>query len=155
MSSIETRLAKLGIALPEAPKPIAAYVPAVRSGKLLFVSGQLPLKDGQLVATGRVPSQVPVTVAQHAAAQCAINALAIVKAELDGDWSNLKRVVRLGALVASDDQFADQAQVANGASELLVDVMGKKGRHARAAVGVNALPLGASVEVEFIFELKK
>lgn len=150
--SVEAKLAELGLNLPEAPKPIAAYVPCVRTGNLLFVSGQLPLKNGELLATGKVPSVISVEDGQAAARQCVLNALAIVMAEL-GDLSKVGRVVRIGAFVLSDDGFCDQAVVANGASELLLALFGESGRHARAAVGTNALPLNASVEIEFLFEL--
>ncbi|MEZ6053376.1 MAG: RidA family protein [Planctomycetaceae bacterium] len=153
MMSIEARLAELGIALPNAPAPIAAYVPAIRTGNLVFVSGQLPLTGGQLLATGPVPSQVSVDQAQEAAAQCVLNGLAALKAVLDDDLSKLQRVIRLGVFVQSDDNFTDQALVANGASELLESLLGEKGRHARAAVGVNTLPKDATVEVEFTFEV--
>ncbi|MBL8849054.1 MAG: RidA family protein [Planctomycetaceae bacterium] len=152
-SSLESKLASLGLRLPEAPKPVAAYVPAVRTGNLVFVSGQLPLTGGQLLATGSVPSAVLVDQAQEAAAQCVLNGLAILKAELGGDLSRLNRVVRIGVFVQSDNDFKDQPLVANGASELLERLLGDSGKHARAAVGVNALPLGASVEVEFVFEV--
>jgi len=151
--SLETKLASLGLRLPEAAKPVAAYVPAVRTGNLVFISGQLPLTGGQLLAAGSVPSQVTVEQAHEAAAQCVLNGLAILKAELGGDLGNLRRAVRVGVFVQSDDGFKDQPLVANGASELLVKLLGDAGKHARAAVGVNALPLGASVEVEFVFEV--
>ncbi|MEZ6144732.1 MAG: RidA family protein [Planctomycetaceae bacterium] len=153
MMNIEARLAELGIALPNAPAPIAAYVPAIRTGNLVFVSGQLPLTGGQLLATGPVPSQVSVDQAQEAAAQCVLNGLAALKAVLDDDLSKLQRVIRVGVFVQSDDNFTDQALVANGASELLESLLGEKGRHARAAVGVNTLPKDATVEVEFTFEV--
>jgi enamine deaminase RidA (YjgF/YER057c/UK114 family) len=151
--SLETRLQTLGLSLHEAPKPIAAYVPCVRTGNLVFVSGQLPLTGKSLLATGKVPSACPVDQAQSAAAQCVLNALAILKAELGGDLSRIQRVVRIGVFVQSDDDFSQQPQVANGASELLEKLLGDAGRHARAAVGVNALPLNASVEIEFLFEV--
>jgi len=151
--NIAARLAELGLALPDPPSPIAAYVPARLSGNLLLVSGQLPLRDGELLAVGPVPSAVSVEQAAQAAGQCVLNALAIVGDFLKGDWSRLHQAVRLGAFVLSADGFTDQAQVANGASELMEKLMGEAGRHARAAVGVNALPLGASVEIEFIFEV--
>ncbi|MFV0444298.1 MAG: RidA family protein [Planctomycetaceae bacterium] len=150
---IEDKLQELGLVLHEAPKPIAAYVPCVRTGNLLVVSGQLPLSGQILLAKGKVPQQVPVELAQAAAQQCVLNGLAILKAELEGDWSRLKRVVRIGVFVQSNDDFDKQSQVANGASELLEKLFGDAGRHARAAVGVNALPLGAAVEVEFLFEI--
>lgn len=151
--SIESRLADLGLALPEAPKPVAAYVPSVRTGNLVLVSGQLPLTGQTLLATGKVPSAVTIDQAQEAAAQCVLNGLAILKAELDGDLSRLWRVVRIGVFVQSDDDFDKQPLVANGASELLEKLLGDAGKHARAAVGVNALPLNATVEVEFLFEI--
>jgi len=151
---IEAKLNEMGLVLPEVTAPIAAYVPAVRSGNLLFVAGQLPVRGGKLLATGKVPSQVSVENAKEAAGQCAINALAIVKQELGGDWSRLVRVVRVGAFVQSDDSFIEQATVANGASELLLAILGDIGRHARLSVGTNSLPRGASVEVEFIFEIR-
>ncbi|SFJ06641.1 RidA family protein [Planctomicrobium piriforme] len=151
--SVESQLANLDLRLPEAPKPVAAYVPCVRTGNLVYVSGQLPMTGGQLLATGPVPSKVDVEQAQTAAAQCVLNGLAIAKAELGGDLERIQRVVRVGVFVQSDDGFAQQPQVANGASELLQKIFGDKGKHARAAVGVNALPLNASVEVEFLFEV--
>jgi enamine deaminase RidA (YjgF/YER057c/UK114 family) len=152
--NIDTRLTELGLKLPEAPKPVASYVPAVRSGNLLYVSGQLPLRDGKLMATGRVPSDVSLDKAQQCAAQCVLNGLAIVRDALGGDLSQLVRAVRLGVFVASISGYGDQPKVANGASDLLVSLMGDAGRHARAAVGVNTLPLGAPVEVEFLFEVR-
>jgi enamine deaminase RidA (YjgF/YER057c/UK114 family) len=151
--SIESKLKELGLSLPEAPKPVAAYVPAVSSRGQVMVSGQLPMKNGELVSTGKVPSQVSIEDAQAAARQCVLNALAILKAELGGDLDRLIRVVRIGAFIQSDDDFFAQPQVANGASELLLELLGDTGRHARAAVGVNALPLNAAVEIEFTFEV--
>jgi enamine deaminase RidA (YjgF/YER057c/UK114 family) len=153
MSLIDARLAKLGIELPEAPAPVASYVPAVRTGSLLLVSGQVPFKDGEVLARGPVPSVVPPEDATAAARQCAINGLAVAKAALGGDLERIKRVVRLGVFVQSDDRFDGQPAIANGASELMVAVFGDAGKHARAAVGVNALPLDVSVEIEFTFEV--
>ena len=147
------KLAELGLSLPPAPKAVAAYVPAVRTGNLVVVSGQLPMRDGQLIATGTVPDATGLEAAQEAAGQCALNALAVLGAELDGDFDRLVRVVRVGVFVASAPGFTDQHLVANGASELLAKLLGEKGRHARAAVGVPSLPLGASVEVELLFEV--
>ncbi|MBA4017319.1 MAG: LysR family transcriptional regulator [Pirellula sp.] len=152
---VEAKLANLGLTLPTPPKPVAAYIPCVRTGNLVVVSGQLPFAAGKLLATGRVPSVVDLEQAQECARQCVLNGLAILKAELDGNWSNLVKVVRVGVFVQSDDGYAEQPQVANGASQLLVDVLGEAGRHARAAVGVNALPLNAPVEVEFTFEVSE
>jgi enamine deaminase RidA (YjgF/YER057c/UK114 family) len=151
---IEKTLAEMGLHLHEAPKPVAAYVPAIRTGNLVLVSGQLPFTAGQLLAEGRVPSRVSVDQAQEAAVQCVLNGLAALKSELGGDLSGLKRVLRVGVFVQSDDTFHDQPLVANGASELLEKLLGENGRHARAAVGVNALPLNATVEIEFLFEVE-
>jgi len=151
--SVEEQLAALELRLPEAPKPVAAYVPCVRTGNLLYVSGQLPLTAGSLLAQGPIPSKIPVDQGQSAAAQCVLNGLAIAKAALNGDLERIQRVVRVGVFVQSDDGFADQPLVANGASELLQKLLGARGQHTRAAVGVNALPLNASVEVEFLFEV--
>ena len=152
-ATVEAALAAEGILLTDPPKPVAAYVPAVRTGNLLIVSGQLPFTAGKLLAEGLVDSQIEEEHAATAARQCAINALAVLKAELDGDWSQLVRVVRLGCFVAADPDFTGHSIVANGASELMAKLFGDRGRHARAAVGVASLPLGASVEVEFQFEL--
>lgn len=151
--SIESKLEELGLSLPEAPKPVAAYVPAVSSRGQVIVSGQLPMQNGELISTGKIPSQVSIEEAQAAARQCVLNGLAVLKAELGGDLSRLVRLVRIGAFVQSDDDFFAQPQVANGASEFLLELLGDAGRHARAAVGVNALPLNASVEIEFTFEV--
>ncbi len=152
--NLKTKLADLGLTLPPAPKAVAAYVPAVRVGDIIYVSGQLPLEDGQLTATGPVPTSTSLDAAQHAARRCVLNALAAVDPLIESDWSRLARVVRVGVFVASDPTFTDQHLVANRASELLVEIFGDQGRHARAAVGVPSLPLGASVEVEFTFEVR-
>jgi enamine deaminase RidA (YjgF/YER057c/UK114 family) len=151
---LHAKLQELGWTLPTPPKPIAAYVPCVRCGDLLFVSGQLPWRDGKLLTTGKVPSAVSIEQGQLAAAQCAVHGLAVAGGELAGDWDRLVRVVRVGVFVQSENDFAEQAKVANGASDLLQQVLGETGRHARAAVGVNALPLNASVEVEFLFQIR-
>jgi enamine deaminase RidA (YjgF/YER057c/UK114 family) len=147
-------LASLGIALPPAPKPVAAYIPAVRTGNLIFVSGQLPMRDGALIATGPVPSACSIDLARECARQCILNALAVVGDQLGGDLTRVVRIVRVGAFVQSDDGFTEQPKVANGASELLQQVFGEVGRHARAAVGTNALPLGASVEIDLVVEVR-
>lgn len=151
---VPARLKELGLTLPAAPKPVAAYVPAVQAGDLLYVSGQLPMSQGKLLSTGVVPTQVSLQDAQKAAAQCVLNALAIVSDAIDGDWHRLLRIVRLGVFVASDPSFTEQAKVANGASELLGEILGERGVHARAAVGAACLPLGASVEVEMIAAIR-
>ncbi|MEQ7129034.1 RidA family protein [Actinopolymorpha sp. B11F2] len=151
MSGPESRLAALGLKLPDVAAPVAAYVPAVRTGNHVYTSGQLPFADGALVATGKVGGEVSPEVAATCARQCALNALAAVKAEL-GDLSSVTRVVKVVAFVASVPEFSGQPLVANGASELLGDVFGDAGQHARSAVGVAALPLDAPVEVEIVVE---
>lgn len=157
MTAIESRTAKriaeLGLTLPPAPKPVAAYIPFVRSGSLLFVSGQLPMRDGALMATGAVPSAVSVEDAARAARQCVLNALAVLADALGGDLDRVVRIVRVGVFVCSDAGFGEQPKVANGASELLQQIFGETGRHARAAVGSIALPLKATVEVELVAEV--
>ena len=152
MSSPTQRLADLALTLPTAPKPVAAYVPTVRTGNLVFVSGQLPFAGGSLMATGAVPTEVNLETAQTCARQCVLNGLAALTGEI-GSIDNVKRVVRVGCWVASAPGFGDQPKVANGASELLVEIFGDAGRHARAAVGSVALPLNTPVEIEFLFEV--
>lgn len=147
----ETRLAMLDLVLPPAPAPVAAYIPWRRSGSLLFVSGQIPVVGGKLMAKGRIPDQVSVEVGVECARQCTLNALAVVKAA--AGLAAVRQVVKVGVFVCSEPGFEGQPRVANGASELLVQVFGEAGRHARAAVGSVALPLGAPVEVEFVFEV--
>jgi enamine deaminase RidA (YjgF/YER057c/UK114 family) len=148
---VAAKLQQLGWTLPTPPKPVASYVPCVAVGELLYVSGQLPWRDGMLLATGKIPTSVSIEKGQEAAAQCAVHGLAVAADFLGGDWARLVRVIRVGAFVQSDHEFSEQAKVANGASDLLQQVLGESGRHARAAVGVNALPLNAAVEVEFLF----
>ena len=152
--SIEARLSQLGITLPAAPKPAGAYVPSVRSGALLFIAGQIPMKDGVLLHPGQVRGDSTVTIAeaQLAARQCIINALAVVR-DAAGSLDAVKRCVRLGVFVSCGPEFKDHPKVANGASELVVEIFGDAGRHARAAVGSSSLPLGAAVEVETLWEL--
>ena len=152
-TSLETRLASLGIAVPTVPGPFGAYVPARRVGNLVFVAGQLPMKDGKLVASGQVPSRCSVEDAKAAARQCVVNALAAVRTA-EPDLGRVAGVVRVGVFVNSDPTFTEQPKVANGASEFLIELLGDAGKHARAAVGVSALPLDAAVEVEFVFELR-
>jgi enamine deaminase RidA (YjgF/YER057c/UK114 family) len=147
--SVTQKLQSLGLALPTVSGPFGAYVPAKRVGELVFVAGQLPMKDGKPLATGPVPSRCSVEDAKSAARQCVINALAAAATVVTLD--QLAGVLRVGAFVSSDAGFTAQPQVANGASELLLELFGDAGRHVRAAVGVNTLPLDASVEVEFVF----
>ena len=153
MPDFSVRLAHLGLTLPEAPRPVASYVPAVRTGNLVFVSGQIPIRAGELMAVGTVPGEVSVERAQELARQCVLNGLAVLEAEV-GSIDRLKRVVRVGCFVASAPGFGDQPKVANGASDLLCEIFGEAGRHARAAVGSVALPMHVPVEIEFVFEVE-
>jgi len=153
--SVYKRLEELGLELPEVPKPVAAYVPWVRAGSLVVISGQLPIVAGQLLCAGRVPDEVPPDKAAAAARMCALNMLAVLNEATGADLNRVTQVVRLGVFVTSAIDFYNQPVVANGASELMVDVFGEKiGRHARAAVGSISLPLGTTVEVDGIFEVK-
>ena len=151
-STPEERLASLGLEVPEVAKPVAVYVPAVRSGNHVFTSGQLPMRSGELITTGKVGGEVSAEEAVQCAQQCALNALAAIRAEV-GELSNVKRVVKVVAFVASTPDFTGQPGVANGASELLGEVFGDAGVHARSAVGVPVLPLDAPVEVELVVEV--
>lgn len=152
MSTPEERLAALGLTLPEVVPPLAAYVPAVRTGSLVFTAGQLPARDGQMLATGKLGAEVSDEQGYECARQCALNALAAVAAEVGG-LSAVKRVVKAVVFVASTPEFTAQPKVANGASELLGEVFGEAGRHARSAVGVASLPLDVPVEVELVVEV--
>ena len=155
---LQARLDQLGLKLPPPPFALAAYIPAVEAGGWVFVSGQLPLQGGRLIATGLVgseykgepcdPGQVTIDQAKVAARCCALNALAAIDHLLDSQWYRLARIVRLGVFVASEPGFTGQSQVADGASDLLVEIFGESGRHSRVAVGVNVLPKDAPVELE-------
>ncbi|RWO02213.1 RidA family protein [Mesorhizobium sp.] len=151
--TIEKRLSDLGVTLPVAAAPAANYVPYCRSGNLLFIAGQLPLKQGKLQANGLLGRDVDIAIGQEAAKYCAINILAQAKAAL-GDLEKIRRVVKIIVFVASTPDFFEQHLVANGASDLLVAVLGDPGKHARAAVGAASLPLNAAVEIEAIFEVE-
>lgn len=153
MDGIEDRLAALGLSLPEPAAPLAAYVPFVRAGDLLHVSGQIS-RDGSGVIRGTLGQDLDAEAGAKAAQVCALHLLSQVRAACDGDWGRLLRVVKLTGFVASLPSFFDQPRVVNGASELMVNVLGDAGRHARSAVGVAALPLGAAVEVEGVFLLR-
>lgn len=150
--TVVERLAQLGIVLPPAPKPVAAYVPVVVSGNLAFVSGQVARKGDHVLFRGRVGETVSVEQGYGAARECALSALAAMQEA--GLLDRIARVVRVAGYIACALSFADQSKVVNGASDFLVQVFGDEGKHARVAVGVAALPLGASVEVEFLFELR-
>src|SRR3954469_23157252 len=148
--SITDTLRALNIALPPVSGPFGAYVPAKRIGNLVYVAGQLPMKDGKLMAIGQVPSRCSLEDARAAARQCVINALAAVQS-LEGGVDQLVGVVRVGAFVNSDTSFTEQPKVADAASELLREIFGDAGQHVRAAVGVNTLPRDAAVEIEVVF----
>ncbi|WP_203336545.1 RidA family protein [Nocardioides limicola] len=152
MAHPEDRLAGMGLDVPEVAAPVAAYLPAVRTGSYVYTSGQLPMRDGTLLATGKVGGQLTEAEAVDCARQCALNALAAVKSVI-GDLAEVKRIVKVVVFVASAPEFTGQPKVANGVSELLGEVFGEAGRHARSAVGVSVLPLDAPVEVEMVVEV--
>jgi enamine deaminase RidA (YjgF/YER057c/UK114 family) len=154
MSRVEDRLAELGLSVPGVAAPLAAYVPAVRSGDLVWTSGQLPLVDGKLVATGKVGAEVEPDAAADLARVCALNALAAIKAEI-GDLDNVVRVVKVVGFVASAPGFFGQPAVINGASNLIGEVFGDAGKHARSAVGVAVLPMDTPVEVELVVQVAR
>jgi enamine deaminase RidA (YjgF/YER057c/UK114 family) len=153
VSEVEARLAELGMTLPDVAKPLAAYVPAVRAGDLIWTSGQLPTVGGGLLATGKVGAEVTAEQAADLAGYCALNALAAIKAEI-GDLDQVERVVKVVGYVASDPSFFGQPAVVNGASELIGKAFGDAGVHARSAVGVAVLPLDAPVEVEVVVQVR-
>ena len=154
MHAIERRLADLGITLPEPTAPLAAYVGHVVHGGLCTVSGQLPLAGGKVSVTGRLGDTVTMEEGLAAARLCAINLLAQVRVACGADWDRLDRCIRLGGFVAATPEFTGHPTVVNGASKLIADVLAERGAHARAAVGVTSLPLGAAVEVEGLFALR-
>lgn len=151
--SIEARLKQMGVTLPTLAGPFGAYVPVRRCGTQLYVSGQLPMRDGKLLAIGQVPTRCSMDQAREAAGQCVLNALAAVQA-MGIPLASLSGVIRVGVFVSSAATFVQQPQIANAASELLVELFGESGRHARSAVGVASLPLDAAVEIEFVFEVR-
>lgn len=152
MPVIEDRLRELGFEVPEVAAPVAAYVPALRRGNIVYTSGQLPFVNGELPVTGKVGAEVSAAQAEELARQCALNGLAAARGLL-GDLDKIVRVVKVTAFVASDPSFTAQPTVANGASVFLGRVFGDEGIHVRSAVGVSVLPLDAPVEVEFTFEV--
>tara|TARA_R110002072_G_scaffold134792_2_gene275791 strand:+ start:2839 stop:3303 length:465 start_codon:yes stop_codon:yes gene_type:complete len=151
--ALETRLAERGLTLPDAPAPAANYVPWVKSGQQVFVSGQMSQGSGGLIR-GKLGADMSIEQGAEAAQHCALSLLAQLRAAVDGDLSRLERVVKLVGFVNCTSDFTDQPKVINGASDLLVDLLGEAGRHARSAVGVVSLPLGVAVEIEAIFEVK-
>lgn len=149
---VEERLSKLGVVIPEVSKPVAAYVPALKAGEFVYVSGQLPLKDGQLVYQGKIGKDLTVEEGQAAAEIAVINCLAALKSCIT-DWGQVVQIVKINGYIQSESDFSDQALVLNGASNLLEQVFADKGKHARAAVGVNSLPLNAACEIEMIVQV--
>ena len=153
MSKIENTLKEIGLILPEAPKPVAAYIPAKQTGKLVFTAGQLPMVNGELISKGLLGQDVEIDEANKAARICTLNALAAIKGVI-GDLDRIKQIVRVVGYVASVPTFTQQPAVVNGASELLLEIFGEAGKHARSAVGMAVLPLNASVEIELTVEVE-
>lgn len=151
--NVADRLKELGVTLPSPAAPAANYVPYTRSGNLLIISGQLPMVDGKVAFTGKLGANVSLEMGQEAARICAINIIAQVNAALGGDLQKVRRCLRLGGFVACTPDFTQHPQVVNGASNLIADVFGEAGKHARAAVGVPALPFDTAVEVDAMFEV--
>ena len=153
MSKIEQLINRLGIDLPDVPKPIAAYIPAKQTGNLVFTAGQLPMVHGELISKGLLGQDVEIDEANKAARICTLNALAAIKSVI-GDLDRIKQIVRVVGYVASVPTFTQQPAVVNGASELLLEIFGENGKHARSAVGMAVLPLNASVEIELTVEVE-
>lgn len=151
---VESHLEKMGLSLPLPAAAVANYVPFVKVGSLVFISGQLPIWGGKIEYIGKIGQDFSIEEGQKAARLCALNILTQLKAACEGDWNQVARCVRLGGFIHSSDDFKDQPRVMNGASDLMVAVFGEKGYHTRAAVGVNTLPLGVAVEIDAIFEVK-
>ena len=154
MGTIDKRLRDLGIVIPDPASPVANYVGWVRAGNLVFTAGQLPRQDGAYQFQGKVGGEIGVDEARQAARICAVNVIAQIRGALGGDLDRVRRVVKLVVFVNAAPDFTDHPQVANGASDLMMEVFGDKGRHARSAVGAGSLPLNASVEVEGVFEVE-
>lgn len=152
--TIDARIAELGLILPTPAAPVAAYVPAVEANGLLHISGQLPFREDGSLITGRLGQDVDLDAGTEAARRCGIMLVAQIKAALGGDLDRVERIVKLGCFISSTADFTDQPKVANGASELMVAIFGDAGRHARAAVGVPVLPLGAPVEIDAIVAVR-
>ena len=153
MNSYETKLESLGLSLPPIPNPVAAYIPAKQAGKIVFTAGQLPMVNGELISKGLLGQDVEVDEANKAARICTLNALAAIKGVI-GDLDRIKQIVRVVGYVASVPTFTQQPAVVNGASELLLEIFGDNGKHARSAVGMAVLPLNASVEIELTVEVE-
>jgi enamine deaminase RidA (YjgF/YER057c/UK114 family) len=153
MGAVEMKLNQLGLNLPDAPKPVAAYIPAKQTGNLVFTAGQLPMVNGELISKGLLGQDVEIDEANKAARICTLNALAAIKGVI-GDLDRIKQIVRVVGYVASVPTFTQQPAVVNGASELLLEIFGENGKHARSAVGMAVLPLNASVEIELTVEVE-
>ena len=153
MGKIEERLIELGLSVPEVPKPVAAYIPAQKTGNVIFTAGQLPMVNGELISKGLLGQDVEIEQAYKAARICTLNALAAIKG-LIGDLDQIQQIVRVVGYVASVPTFTQQPAVVNGASELLLEIFGENGKHARSAVGMAVLPMNASVEIELTVEVK-
>ena len=153
MGNIENKIKELGLQLPEPPKPLAAYIPAKQVGNLVFTAGQLPMVNGEIILKGLLGQDVEIDPAYNAAKICTLNALSAIKGVI-GDLDKIKQVVRVVGYVASVPTFIQQPAVVNGASELLLEIFGENGKHARSAVGMAVLPLNASVEIELTVEVK-
>jgi enamine deaminase RidA (YjgF/YER057c/UK114 family) len=153
MGIVESKLSELKLSLPEAPKPVAAYIPAKQTGNLVFTAGQLPMVNGELISKGLLGQDVEIDEANKAARICTLNALAAIKGVI-GDLDRIKHIVRVVGYVASVPTFTQQPAVVNGSSELLLEIFGENGKHARSAVGMAVLPLNASVEIELTVEVE-
>ena len=153
MGKVESKLSELKLSLPDAPKPVAAYIPAKQTGNLVFTAGQLPMVNGELISKGLLGQDVEIDEANKAARICTLNALAAIKGVI-GDLDRIKQIVRVVGYVASVPTFTQQPAVVNGASELLLEIFGENGKHARSAIGMAVLPLNASVEIELTVEVE-
>ena len=154
MHLFEENIKNLGLNIPELPKALANYVPFKIVGKTMYISGQAPVRNGEMIFKGKVGSDITIEEGIEAAKLCVINIIAAVKTGLEGDWNKLDSFVKLTGFVNCQDSFTDQPKIINGASDMLVEIFGDQGRHARVAVGSNALPLGISVEIDAIIQLK-
>jgi len=154
LSTIANKIASLGLTLPVPSVPVAAYVPYTIAGNLVFISGQLPIENGQIKITGKLGAEIDIATGQQAAKLCALNILAHLNTACGGDLDKVARCIKLGGFVACTPDFSDQPQVINGASELMQQIFGAEGQHARFAVGTNVLPRNAAVEIEAVFALK-
>ena len=154
MHLFEENIKNLGLNIPELPKALANYVPYKIIGKTMYISGQAPVQNGEIIYKGKVGSDITVEDGIEAARLCVINIIAAVKTGLEGDWSKLDSFVKLTGYVNCQDTFTDQPKIINGASDMLVEIFGDQGRHSRVAVGSNALPLGIAVEIDAIVQLK-